>query len=51
MSDEEMRQRRVDTLEWKPDVMTDAERLEWRRIEASYAFEVMTDAEFQRRSA
>jgi len=34
-------QRRVDTLEWKPNVMTEDERLERRRVDAGIAFEMM----------
>ena len=39
LSGPEYHQRRVDTMEWEPDAMTEDERLERRRFEAYYAFE------------
>ena len=39
MTWEEQVQRRVDTMEWAPSVMTEEQRLERRRFEAYFAFE------------
>ena len=39
---EESYQRRIDTGEWDPHVMTEAERLESRRMDAGSAFEMGT---------
>ena len=38
-SAEEKYQRRIDTMEWVPNAMTEEERLEARRFEAYFAFE------------
>lgn len=39
MSPAEIYQRRIDTMEWWPSAMTEAERQEKRRFEAYFAFE------------
>jgi hypothetical protein len=36
---DETYQRRIDTMEWTPNAMTEEERLERRRFEAYFAFE------------
>lgn len=36
---DETYQRRIDTMEWWPNAMTNEERLEKRRFEAYFAFE------------
>ena len=41
-TEEEAYQRRIDTGEWRPNVMTEDERLEQRRMEAGSAFEMGT---------
>ena len=44
MNNEEAYQRRIDTMEWTAPAMTEDERLENRRFEAGFAFEMMHPA-------